>query len=211
LNLLPKGSSKPTQRPAPIFLTTERRQGGWIRSRRFLLRPDKSRSPNNVCRRRHGGPSDSYIPATSLTLASNLKMGCLRITIILISETSLASKIPDTRITNVNSLPPVVPADNELLFLYNDYRQARCTASIRCGSNWIAARNMPPGKILRMHARFSPGSNDRGGGEQRRRAASNFSTEYSHREYHGEGPRPWASTTSSRAMFLFQNLAIITR
>ena len=67
---------------------------------------------------------DSYIPGDSLTFAEESENGLATsyYPALISGGTGLTSKTPDTRITNVNSLPPgPFQLTNGTTFLYNDY------------------------------------------------------------------------------------------
>ena len=91
----------------------------------FLLSPDKVPFTNNVLPAPLvGGAFDSYIPSDSLTLAMQSENGLPTsyYPALVSGGTGLPSKTPDTRITNVNSLPPgPFQITNGTTFVYNDY------------------------------------------------------------------------------------------
>ena len=71
-----------------------------------------------------GGPSDSYVKGDSLTLAQQSEIGLTTgyYQALISGGTGLTSKTPDTRITNVNALPPgPFQLTNGTTFTYNSY------------------------------------------------------------------------------------------
>jgi phospholipase C len=90
----------------------------------------------------NGGPTDSYVKDDSLTLAVQSENGLPAdyYAYLVTGGSGLTGKVPDTRIKNVNALPPgPFQLTNGDTFTYNSTRPARCTVSTRCGSSWIAA------------------------------------------------------------------------
>jgi phospholipase C len=90
----------------------------------FLLDPPKSEFPNNqLPSPLVGGPSDSYIPGDSLTLAEQSENGLPTdyYQYLVSGGTGLTSKTPDTRIANVNSLPAGPFQLTGATFDYNAY------------------------------------------------------------------------------------------
>jgi phospholipase C len=91
----------------------------------FLLSPPKTEFPSDILPAPLvGGPSDSYVQGDSLTLAQQSENGLpASYYLALVSGGSgLKSKTPDTRIANVNSLPPgPFQLTNGSTFVYNSY------------------------------------------------------------------------------------------
>ncbi len=93
----------------------------------FLLSPPKSAFPGGVLPAPLvGGPSDSYVPGDSLSLAESsengLPTGSTYYNYLISGGTGQTSKTPDARISNVNSLPtgPFQLTNGET-FSYNSY------------------------------------------------------------------------------------------
>src|ERR1700734_3132779 len=91
----------------------------------FLLNPPTSAFPGSVLPAPLvGGAKDSYIPGDSLALAEQSENGLPAgyYQYLISGGTGLTSKTPDTRITNVNSLPPgPFQLTNGTTFTYNGY------------------------------------------------------------------------------------------
>ncbi len=71
-----------------------------------------------------GGPKDSYVTGDSLTLAQQSENGLTAAGYqsLISGGTGLSSHTPDTRITNVNALPPgPFQLTNGTTFTYNSY------------------------------------------------------------------------------------------
>jgi phospholipase C len=124
-NLLSEGIIKADGTPGPNFHRAEQRAAADQAPDAFLLSPDKVPFPNNVLPAPLvGGAKDSYIPGDSLTLAQQSENGLPTgyYPALVSGGTGLTSKTPDTRITNVNSLPPgPFQLTNGTTFLYNAY------------------------------------------------------------------------------------------
>jgi phospholipase C len=91
----------------------------------FLLSPPTTSFPGGVLPAPLvGGPFDSYVPGDSLTLAEQSENGLPTSYYpdLVSGGIGLPSKTPDTRITNVNSLPAgPFQLTNGTTFTYNDY------------------------------------------------------------------------------------------
>src|SRR3984957_9364077 len=91
----------------------------------FLLSPPTTSFPNNVLPAPLvGGAFDSYVPGDSLTIAEQSENGLPSSYYpdLISGGTGLTSKTPDTRITNVNALPPgPFQLTNGTTFTYNSY------------------------------------------------------------------------------------------
>jgi phospholipase C len=91
----------------------------------FLLSPSKTAFPGNVLPAPLvGGPKDSYVKNDNLTLAEQSENGLPTdyYQYLVSGGSGLTSKTPDTRITNVNSLPPgPFQLTNNSTFTYNSY------------------------------------------------------------------------------------------
>ena len=125
LNLLSEGIINADGTPGPNFYKAEQRAAVDTAPDTFLLSPDKVPFQNNVLPAPLvGGAFDSYIPGDSLTLAGESENGLPTSYLpdLVSGGTGLPSRTPDTRITNVNSLPPgPFQLTNGTSFLYNDY------------------------------------------------------------------------------------------
>ena len=108
-NLLSKGIVKADGTPGPNFTLAMQRAASDQAPGSFLLSPPKTSFPGGVLPAPlAGGPKDSWIPGDSLTLAQQSENGLPAnyYQYLISGGTGLASHTPDTRITNVNSLPP---------------------------------------------------------------------------------------------------------
>jgi len=125
LNLLSEGIIKADGTPGPNFYKAEQRAAVDQAPDAFLLNPDKVPFPNKVLPAPlAGGPSDSYIPNDSLTYAQESENGLPAdyYQYLISGGTGLKSGTPDTRITDVNSLPPgPFQLTNGNTFVYNSY------------------------------------------------------------------------------------------
>jgi phospholipase C len=126
-NLLSEGIVNANGTPGPNFFKAEQRAAVDQAPDAFLLSPDKVPFQNRVLPAPLvGGPkeSQSYIPGNSLTLAQESEAGLppSYYPDLVSGGTLLTSKTPDTRVTNVNSLPPgPFQLTNGGSFTYNAY------------------------------------------------------------------------------------------
>ena len=124
-NLLSEGIIKADGTPGPFFRFVEQRAAVDQVPDAFELNPPKVSFDNNVLPAPLvGGPKDSYVPNDSLTLAEQSENGLPQsyYPALVSGGTGLDSKTPDTRISNVNSLPPgPFQLTNGRSFTYNDY------------------------------------------------------------------------------------------
>jgi phospholipase C len=94
----------------------------------FLLNPGKKTFPDDVLPAPLvGGPFDSYVSGDSLQLAEESENGLPEdyYQYLVSGGTGLASKTPDTRITDANHLPPgPFQLTNGSTFTYNSYAQS---------------------------------------------------------------------------------------
>jgi len=151
----------------------------------FLLNPPKTSFPSNVLPAPlAGGPSDSYIPGGSLQIAQQSENGLPSSYYpeLISGGTGLTSKTPDTRITNVNALPPgPFQLTNGSAFTYDSYaaspvhRFYQMWQQLDCSIEHISAI-YPSGCDARL---FPWVEVTVGAGANGRAQASNFSTEYS--------------------------------
>jgi len=124
-NLLSEGIVKADGTPGPNFAKAEQRAAVDQAPDAFLLNPDKVSFPNQALPAPLvGGPKDSYITGDSLTLAQQSENGLASsyYQYLIGGGTGQTSKTPDTRITNVNSLPPgPFQLTNGTTFTYDAY------------------------------------------------------------------------------------------
>ncbi len=124
-NLLSKGIVNADGTPGPNFHKAEQKAAADQAPDAFLMSPDKVPFPNKVLPAPLvGGANDSYIPGDSLTLAEQTENGLPTsyYPALISGGTGLPSRTPDTRITNVNSLPPgPFQLTNGSTFDYNAY------------------------------------------------------------------------------------------
>ena len=152
-----------------------------------------------------GGAKDSYIPKRSASVLPKQSENGLPsdyYQYLVSGGTGLTSKTPDTRITNVNDLPAgPFQLTNGSSSPTTPMPQARCTASTKCGSSWIAARTHHAENPSGCNAKLFPWVEVTvGAGTNGVTQPANFSTEYSPGAAPPvKAPRPWAFTTCSRA------------
>src|SRR3984957_9427295 len=196
-NLLSEGIIKEDGTPGRNFYKVEQKAAVDQVPDTFLLNPDKVPFPNKVLPAPlNGGPTDSYIPNDDLTLAGQSENGFPNsyLPALVSGGSGLSGKVPDTRITNVNSLPPgPFQLTNGSTFVYNDYaaspvhRFYQMWQQLDCSvehASWA----LPSGCLARLfpwvEVTFGAGSNGLA-------PASNFSTEYSATaKTTGEGSTP---------------------
>jgi phospholipase C len=124
-NLLSEGIVNADGTPGPNFRYAEQHASSDMAPDTFLLSPPKGSFPSNVLPAPlAGGPTDSYVPKDSLSLAQQSEIGLTSAGYqsLISGGTGLKSHTPDTRITNVTSLPPgPFQLTNGSTFLYNSY------------------------------------------------------------------------------------------
>jgi phospholipase C len=124
-NLLSEGIVNADGTPGPNFYKVPQSAAVDQAPDAFLLSPDRVSFPNTVLPAPLvGGAFDSYIPGDSLTLAEQSENGLPTSYYpdLISGGTGLSSKTPDTRITNVNLLPPgPFQLTNGTTFVYNSY------------------------------------------------------------------------------------------
>jgi phospholipase C len=124
-NLLSEGIVNADGTPGPNFNNAAQAAATDETPDAFLLSPAKSTFPKGVLPAPLvGGPKDSYIPKDSLTLAEQSEVGLTTAgyEALISGGTGLTSHTPDTRITNVNSIPPgPFQLTNGSSFVYNSY------------------------------------------------------------------------------------------
>jgi phospholipase C len=107
-NLLSEGIVNADGTPGPNFKKAQQLAATDSAPDNFLLNPPKQEFPNNqLPTPLVGGAFDSYIPGDSLTLAKQTELGLpdSYLPYLVSGGTGLSSHTPDTRITNVTSLP----------------------------------------------------------------------------------------------------------
>jgi phospholipase C len=124
-NLLSEGIINADGTPGPNFSKGQQSASTDQAPDTFLLSPPKLSFPNSVLPAPLvGGAMDSYIPGDSLTLAQQSENGLPSsyYQYLVSGGTGLASKTPDTRITNANKLPAgPFQLTNGSTFTYNSY------------------------------------------------------------------------------------------
>ena len=151
----------------------------------FLLSPDKVPFPNKVLPTPlNGGPTDSYIPNDDLTLAGQSENGLPKsyLPALVSGGSGLSGKVPDTRITDVNSQPSgPFQLTNGTTFVYNDYaaspvhRFYQMWQQLDCSldhASWAIPSGCDARLFPWVEVTFGAGSNGVP-------PTSNFSTEYS--------------------------------
>jgi len=131
-NLLSEGIVNADGTPGPNFYKAEQKAGVDERPEAYLLDTPKSDFPGNVLPPPlNGGPTDSYIPNDSLTLAKQSENGLPAdyYGYLVTGGSGLTGVVPDTRISGVSNTAPfysTLPAGpfqltNGDTFNYNDY------------------------------------------------------------------------------------------
>jgi phospholipase C len=126
-NLLSEGIVNPNGTPGPNFTRAQQQAATDEAPDAFLLNPPKSPYPNSVLPAPlTGGPNGalSYVPGNSLSLAESSENGLPQsyYPLLITGGTTSPNKTPDTRITDVNSLPPgPFQLTNGTTFTYHDY------------------------------------------------------------------------------------------
>ena len=123
-NLLSEGIVNADGTPGPNFAQAAQSAATDQAPDTFLMSPAKTAFPPVLPAPLVGGPKDSYVTGDSLTLAQQSELGLTAAGYqsLISGGTGLASKTPDTRITNVNALPPgPFQLTNGTTFTYNSY------------------------------------------------------------------------------------------
>jgi phospholipase C len=125
-NLLSEGIVNADGTPGPYFARVEQHASADQAPDAFLLSPAKLSFPNGVLPAPLvGGPTGtSYVTGNNLALAEQSENGLPSdyYQYLVSGGSGLASKTPDTRITNVNSLPPgPFQLTNGTSFVYDSY------------------------------------------------------------------------------------------
>ncbi|MGD0907221.1 MAG: alkaline phosphatase family protein [Candidatus Acidiferrales bacterium] len=205
LNLLSERIIKDDGTPGPNFKKAEQLAATDAAPDTFLLNPAKSTFPNNVLPAPLvGGPKDSYIPGDSVTLAEQTENGLPTSYYpdLTSGGTGLASEIPDTRITNVSSLPTgPFQITNGTTFVYNDYaaspvhRFYQMWQQLNCSADRAKSDNNNSG----CNARLFPWVEVTvGAGTNGLPQAATFSTEYA--------PSPTTTTGEGSTSMAFYNV-----
>jgi phospholipase C len=124
-NLLSEGIVKADGTPGPNFPIAEQKAADDKAPDAFLLSPTTNSFAGSVLPAPlNGGPTDSYVKDDSLTLAVQSENGLPSdyYGYLVTGGSGLSGKVPDTRITNVNALPPgPFQLTNGDTFTYNSY------------------------------------------------------------------------------------------
>ncbi len=124
-NLLSEGIINADGTPGPNFSQFEQKVATDQAPDTFLLTPSTQAFPSNILPAPLvGGAKDSYVPGDSISVAQASEIGLPTsyYQYLISGGTGQASKTPDTRITNVNSLPPgPFQLTNGSTFTYNSY------------------------------------------------------------------------------------------
>jgi phospholipase C len=183
-NLLSEGIINADGTPGPNFNKAKQHAATDASPDDFLLSPPKGTFPGDVLPAPLvGGPKDSYVAGDSLTLAEQSENGLPAnyYQYLVSGGTGLTSKTPDTRITDVNSLPPgPFQLTNGSSFVYNSYaaspvhRFYQMWQQLDCSAK-RATRDNPSG----CNAKLFPWVEVTvGAGTNGLAQPSNFSTEY---------------------------------
>jgi phospholipase C len=125
-NLLSQGIVKADGTSGPNFPVAEQKAAYDVAPDAFMLSPSVTTSfdGNVLPAPINGGPTDSYVPNDSLTLARQSENGLPSdyYAYLVTGGTGLTGQVPDTRIKNVTALPPgPFQLTNGDTFTYNDY------------------------------------------------------------------------------------------
>jgi phospholipase C len=124
-NLLSEGIVNADGTPGPNFWKAAQNAASDQAPDAFLLSPAQTQFPGNVLPSPlNGGPSDSYITGDSVTLAQQSENGLPAnyYQYLVSGGSGLKGTVPDTRISNVNSLPAgPFQLTNGNTFTYNSY------------------------------------------------------------------------------------------
>ncbi len=124
-NLLSEGIVNADGTPGPNFPLAEQQAATDTPADGYLLSPVTNTFQGSVLPAPlNGGPTDSYVKDDSLTLAVQSENGLPAdyYAYLVTGGSGLTGKVPDTRIENVNALPPgPFQLTNGDTFTYNDY------------------------------------------------------------------------------------------
>jgi phospholipase C len=184
-NLLSEGIVRADGSPGPNFTKAEQRAALDPTADAFLLNPAKTALANGVLPAPLvGGPKDSFISGDSLALAEQSENGLPSdyYKFLISGGSGLTSRTPDTRITEVNFLPPgPFQLTNGKTFVYDSYaaspvhRFYQMWQQLDCGLNHITVER-PSGCDSSL---FSWVEVTVGAGANGLPQPANFSTQYS--------------------------------
>jgi phospholipase C len=185
-NLLSEGIVKADGTPGPNFAKAAQKASVDTGGDAFTLSPaSKPNFPGNVLPAPlNGGPTDSYIPSDSLTVAKQSENGLPAdyYGYLVTGGTGLKGKVPDTRISNVNALPAgPFQLTNGNTLTYNGYaaspvhRFYQMWQQLDCD----ASRSTPDNASGCAGHLFSWVETTVGAGTNGIKQPANFSTEYS--------------------------------
>ncbi len=184
-NLLSEGIVKADGSAGPNFPKAEQKAADDKAPDAFLLSPAKNTFSGSVLPAPlNGGPTDSYITDDSLTTARQSENGLPAdyYGYLVTGGTGLSGKVPDTRIANVNALPPgPFQLTNGDTFTYNSYaaspvhRFYQMWQQLDCSVAHATAEN-PSGCDAAL---FPWVETTVGAGANGLKQPANFSTEYS--------------------------------
>jgi phospholipase C len=124
-NLLSQGIVNADGTPGPNFWKAAQNAASNPAPDAFLLSPPQTSFPGNVLPAPlNGGPTDSFVKGDNLTVAQQSENGLPTsyYPFLVSGGSGLTGQVPDTRITNVNSLPPgPFQLTNGTTFTYNSY------------------------------------------------------------------------------------------
>jgi len=184
-NLLSEGIVNADGTPGPNFSQAKQSAASDTAPDTFLLSPAKTSFPNDVLPAPlNGGPASSYVPNNNMAVAEQSEIGlpASYYESLVSGGSGLSGKVPDTRITNVNSLPPgPFQLTNGSTFTYKSYaaspvhRFYQMWQQLDCSADKAYFEN-PSGcdAALFPWVEVTIGAGDNGVAP-----ASNFSTEYS--------------------------------
>ena len=184
-NLLSQGIVNRNGTPGPNFYKAEQHAAADPTADSFLLAPAKSSFPDNhLPAPLVGGPKDSYIKGDSLSLAKSSENGLAEeyYPSLVKGGSGLTSHTPDTRITNVDSLPPgPFQLTNASTLKYDDYAASPVHRFYQMWQQLdCAVRHITPERPSGCDAGlFSWVETTVGAGTNGLAQPANFSTEYS--------------------------------
>ncbi|MBV9769819.1 MAG: hypothetical protein JOZ32_09630 [Bryobacterales bacterium] len=197
-NLLSEGIINANGTPGPNFSKAAQSAATDQAPDAFLLSPPKTAFPNQVLPAPlAGGPTDSYVKGDNMTLAQQSENGLAAsyYPALVSGGSGLKSHTPDTRITNVNSLPAgPFQLTNGTTFTYNSYaaspvhRFYQMWQQLDCSAARATAAN-PSGCDAGL---FPWVEVTEGAGDNGVAPAANFNTEY--------GPNSTTTGEGSTAM-----------
>src|SRR5580704_14864891 len=184
-NLLSEGIINADGTPGPNFSKAQQYSSTDSAPDTFLLSPPKAEFANKVLPAPlNGGPAQSYIKNNDLSMAMQSENGLPAnyYQSLITGGSGLSGKVPDTRISNVNDLPPgPFQLTNGTTFTYNSYaaspvhRFYQMWQQLDCSADHAYFEN-PSGCDARL---FPWVEVTVGAGTNGVQQASNFSTTYS--------------------------------